>query len=39
VPTTWDDLLPAVPARQHDQDAAAVAQAITRSCGGQPAPG
>jgi hypothetical protein len=34
----WDDLLPAVPAGQRDQDAAAVAEAITRSCGGRPHP-
>jgi hypothetical protein len=31
----WDDLLPAVPSGQRDQDAAAIAQAITRSCGGR----
>lgn len=30
----WDDLLPAVPAGQRDADAAAVAAAISASCGG-----
>ena len=30
----WDDLLPAVPAAQRDQDAAAIARAVTTSCGG-----
>ena len=34
----WDDLLPAVPDDQRDQDAAAVAQALTASYGGQPHP-
>jgi hypothetical protein len=34
----WDDLLPAVPSGQRDQDAAAIAQAVTRSCGGRPHP-
>jgi hypothetical protein len=31
----WDDLLPEVPASQRDRDAADVAQALTRSHGGQ----
>ena len=35
----WDDLLPAVPADQRDQDAAAVAQAVTRFYGGRAQPG
>src|SRR5487761_1090258 len=32
----WDDLLPAVPSGQRDEDAAAIARAITASCGGRP---
>jgi hypothetical protein len=34
----WDDLLPAVPAAKRDRDAAAVAEALTRSHGGHPHP-
>jgi hypothetical protein len=34
----WDDLLPAVPSGQRDMDAAAIAWAITRSCGGRSHP-
>ena len=34
----WDDLLPAVPAGQRDADAAAIGQALIRSCGGQAHP-
>ncbi len=34
----WDDLLPAVPCGQRDQHAAAIAEAITCSCGGRPHP-
>ena len=34
----WDDLLPPAPPGQHDQDTAAITQAITRSCGGRPHP-
>jgi hypothetical protein len=34
----WDDLLPAVPDGQRDQDAAAVGQALAGSYGGQAHP-